>query len=105
MVEKRLYLAVGACAVVVYLGTLWNRFALDDGIIIGQNPLVHSLSGLWRAFGAPYQHGAMYRPLTVASYALDWPLHSFAWYHAVNLLWHAGASVRVAVLARRWIGA
>lgn len=100
---RRLYLAVGLCALVVYLGALWNRFALDDVIVIGQEPLVHSLSGLWRAFGHPYLRGAMYRPLTIASYTLDWPLQSFAWFHAVNLLWHAAASVLVAMLARRWI--
>jgi hypothetical protein len=89
---------------VVYLGALWNRFALDDMLIIGQDPLVQSLSGLWRAFTRPYLMGAMYRPLTVATYVADWPLQSFAWYHAVNLLWHAAASVLVAALARRWIG-
>ncbi len=102
--DARLYLAVAGCAVIVHLGVLWNRFALDDVVVIGQDPLVRSLSGLWQAFGEPYQRGAMYRPLTVASYVLDWPLHSFVWYHAVNLVWHTGASVLVAVLARRWVG-
>ena len=103
MHARRLYLAVGLCAIVVYLGALWNRFALDDLVIIAQDPLVHSLSGAWRAFGEPYLRGAMYRPLTIATYTLDWPLQSFAWFHAVNLLWHAAASVLVAVLARRWL--
>ena len=27
---RRLYAVVAACAVVVYLGGLWNRFAVDD---------------------------------------------------------------------------
>jgi hypothetical protein len=104
MTNRRLYLTVGLAAAAVYVGVLWNRFALDDAVIIGQDPLVRSLAGVWRAFGHAYLRGAMYRPLTIASYALDWPLQSFAWYHAVNLLWHMGVSVLVALLARRWTG-
>src|SRR2546426_8447154 len=48
--------------------------------------------------------GTLYRPLTVASFALDWLLDGPVWFHAVNMLWHAAASVAVAVLARRWAG-
>jgi hypothetical protein len=106
--NKRLYAVVGASAVMVHIGALWNRFALDDLYIIAWNPLVHSLSGVWRAFGAPYWPpdfgGRMYRPLPLATYALDWQIGSFAWFHAVNLLWHAGVAVVVAMLARRWAG-
>ncbi len=105
--DKRLYLAVAACAVVVHIGALWNQFAMDDVAIIVWNPLVQSVDGVWRAFGAPYWPanlgGLVYRPLPVASYALDWQLHSAAWFHAVNLLWHAGAAVAVAALTRRWV--
>jgi hypothetical protein len=46
----------------------------------------------------------MYRPLTVSTYALDWKVGWVPWFHAVNLFWHAGASVAVAALARRWAG-
>ncbi len=104
----RLYLTVGACAVVVYLGALGNRFALDDISIIFRNPVVHHLSGLWHAFGQPYwprwyEDFSAYRPLPIASYALDWAVGSFWWFHAVNLVWHAAASVAVAVLARRFL--
>jgi hypothetical protein len=69
---------------------------------------VHSLQGTWRAFAAPYWPpdlgGQMYRPLPLASFALDWTLargHPF-WFHAMNLCWHAGATVAVTALARRW---
>lgn len=103
---KRLYGAVAACAVVVYLGALWNGFAVDDVPIIVHNPLVGSASGIWRAFAAPYWPpdlgGHMYRPLVIAGFALDRLLGSTAWLHAVNLAWHAAASVAVAALARRW---
>ena len=109
MNDKRLYLAVAACAVVVHLGALWNQFALDDVTIVVVNPLIHSLAGVWGAFVAPYWPanlgGLVYRPLPIATYALDWQLHSPAWFHAVNLLWHAGVAVSVAALARRWTSA
>ena len=109
MDTKRLYLAVAACAVVAHIGALWNGFAMDDLYIIVWNPLVHSAGGLWRAFGAPYWPpdlgGKLYRPLAVASYTLDGLVDDAPWFHAVNLLWHAGVAVAVAALARRWSGA
>lgn len=104
--SRRLYLAVAACAVVVHIAALWNQFAMDDVAIVIWNPLVQSASGVWRAFANPYWPanlgGLVYRPLPVATYALDWQLHSAAWFHGVNLLWHAGAAVAVTALARRW---
>ena len=108
MNARRLYLAVGASAFVVYVGSLWNRFALDDLYIVVLNPLVRAPSGLWRAFGASYWAGnintTVYRPLAVASYALDWIVGAAPWFHLVNIAWHVAAAVLVAVLARRWAG-
>lgn len=105
---KRLYIVVGLCAVVVYLGALWNHFAFDDTAVILNNPLVQSWSGVWEAFVRPYwpvELGAkLYRPLATATFAIDWHLGGAAWFHAINLLWHAGASVAVAGLAKRWVG-
>jgi len=105
---KRLYLAVGASAFVSYAGSLWNRFALDDVYIVVLNPVVHAPSGLWRAFGASYWAGnintTVYRPLAVASYALDWIIGAAPWFHLVNVLWHVAAAVLVAALVRRWAG-
>src|SRR6266540_3739054 len=103
--DRRLYLAVAACALVPYLPALWNGFAMDDLYIIVWNPLVHSLRGAWRAFGGPYWPpdlgGQMYRPLPVATFAVDWTIaHGHpAWFHAINLLWHAGVAVIVTALA------
>src|SRR5439155_9527283 len=104
LTPKRLYLAVAASAVVVYLGALRNGFALDDVSIILSNPLVQAPSGLWRAFGTPYwwQYGVMYRPLPIATYVLDHIVQKAWWFHLVNLAWHAAASVAVAALAQRW---
>jgi hypothetical protein len=107
---SRLYAAVALVAVVVHIGALWNRFVFDDLYIVVLNPVLHAPSGVWRVFGESYWAtnltGAMYRPLTVATYAFDWMVGggAAAWFHAVNLLWHAGASVMMAMLADRWVG-
>jgi len=101
-----LYLAVALVAVVVYLGALRNGYALDDVIIIARNPMVHDLSGVWKALREPYWPVAlgatMYRPLPMASYAVDLAIGSVAWLHAVGVLWHAGVSVVLAGLTKRW---
>ena len=94
MSTRRLSLVVAACAAAVYAGALWNRFALDDNPVVHFNTLVLSGSGVWRAFLRPYWPpelgGGMYRPLTLATYALDWRVGWTAWFHAANVLWHAG---------------
>src|SRR5467141_3630478 len=83
---------------------------MDDLYIILWNPLVHSIRGVWGAFAAPYWPpdlgGHMYRPLPLATFALDWSLvHGHpAWFHAMNLLWHAGTAVAVTAMVRRWSG-
>src|SRR5437867_3062235 len=105
--NPRLYLAVIACALVPYLPALWNGFAMDDLYIIVWNPLVHSVQGVWRAFGGPYWPpdlgGQMYRPLPLATFAVDWTIaHGHpVWFHAMNLLWHAGVAVIVTKFALR----
>lgn len=102
---------MAACAVVVHVGALWNGFAMDDLYIIVWNRLVHSADGIWRAFASPYWPpdlgGKLYRPLAVATYAIDGQIGqgSAWWFHAVNLLWHAAATVVVTALARRWTSA
>lgn len=110
MSARRLYGAVAACAVVVYLGALWNQFALDDNQIVVYNTLVRELGGVWRAFASPYWppqvSGRLYRPLPLVTYAIDWQVAGGAawWFHAINVAWHAGASAAVAWLAGRWSG-
>lgn len=96
---------VAAVAIVVYLGAMRNRFAMDDIPLIARNPLVNHASGIWRAFVSPYWPpdlgGAMYRPLPVASWALDRLVDGAPWLHLVNLVWHAAVCVLVVWLARR----
>ena len=108
MTPKRIFLSVALCALVFYLGALWNRFAFDDLPIVLWNSLFTKPGAWWRAFAASYWPpelgGGMYRPLTISTYALDWKVARVPWFHAVNLLWHAGTSVAVAACARRWAG-
>ena len=107
--ERRLDLAVAVCAAVVYLGALWNGFALDDRSQVAFNPLLSDWSGMWRAFGESWWAsgfgGQYYRPLTVATLVLDARLDGAPWFHLVNVLWHVAATLTVAALARRWAGA
>jgi hypothetical protein len=104
----RLHAVVAACAMVVYVGALWNGFVLDDRAIILQNPHMARPSGIGRVFLEPYWPpelgGPLYRPLAVTTYVLDALVGGAPWFHFVNLLWHAAASVAVAALARRWAG-
>ncbi|HEX4560657.1 MAG TPA: hypothetical protein VH113_02395 [Gemmatimonadales bacterium] len=108
--RNRACLAVGLVAALVYAGVLKNGFAGDDGHIILGNALVHQWSGVWRAFGASYWPpafgGLLYRPLTLATYAVDWQLGGGGplWFHIVNVGWHVVASVLVVLLADAWGG-
>lgn len=109
MTTRRMLVVVALCAVVTYGLAISGTFTGDDGHIIAGNALVHGWSGIWTAFGASYWPpafgGALYRPVPVATYAVDWMLSggSAAWFHAVNILWHAGASVLVGALASEWV--
>jgi protein O-mannosyl-transferase len=86
--------SIAVVAVVCYANAVGNAFALDDNGIIASNALVHSLSGIWRAFANAYWpdgNGGQYRPLSVATFALDWAIangHPW-WFHLVNIVLHA----------------
>src|SRR2546422_11744419 len=85
-------------------------FQAEDGIrdVAVTGVQTCALPIAWRAFAGPYWPpdlgGQMYRPLPLATFALDWVIGrgSPTWFHAVNLVWHAGAAGIVAALARRW---
>ncbi len=101
---------VAIVAALVYANAIANDFVLDDRPIILNNPLAHQLSALWRAFTVPYwparyPGSGQYRPLAIASYALDWRASggSAHWMHFVNVLWHVGASGLVFALAGQFL--
>lgn len=98
--------------VAVYANSLLNGFAYDDVFIIQRNPRVHQLSDLGSIWLTPYwpQAGKMlglYRPLTIFGYAIQWAIvgDSPWFFHLVNMILHAGVSVLVFVVLRRFTGA
>jgi hypothetical protein len=104
--QRQWTLAVALVAGLCFANAVANGFPLDDQWVILGNPLVGSLSGIWRAFGAPYwpnQLVGQYRPLVIASFAVDWAVgHGAPWlFHLVNVAWHVVATVLVLRLARQ----
>jgi hypothetical protein len=102
--DRTMMLIIGVIAAVCFANALNNSFTLDDQGIILENTLVHSASGIWRAFAHPYwpeyEGAGQYRPLVIASYALDWALSGGGWkaawwFHLVNVAWHVAACVLV----------
>lgn len=98
-------LLVFVIAAGVYANSLGNGFALDDEWIILRNERVHGVDRLAEAVSSPYwpsaaAHIALYRPLTLATFAVEWEMWngSPVGYHATNVLLHAVASVLVLAL-------
>ncbi|MBI5366627.1 MAG: hypothetical protein HZA54_06295 [Planctomycetes bacterium] len=85
-------------------------FIWDDVPAVRENSLLADLATLPRLFRTPYptpEHGTgLYRPLLMASFALDraWLGHDSVGYHAMNLAWHALAALAVFALLRRVSG-
>jgi len=95
-------LLVCLAATLIYLSSLPNGFALDDLPLVRDNNRIESLAELPRLLVSPYwphDGGAsgLYRPVTMASFAIDRSLAGAEplWFHTVNLLLHALASLLV----------
>jgi protein O-mannosyl-transferase len=103
--RRRALLAVVLVAALVYANAVLNNFTLDDRGVILKNPLVASLSGVWRGWVHSYWPenlpGGQYRPLVIASFSIDWAIGGgrAAWFHFVNVLWHVAVCVLVFLLA------
>ena len=99
--------ATALIAAAVYANALANGFVLDDRWVVLDNALIHHVSGLWRAWVNPYwppEHPAgQYRPLAIVSFTVDWLIAGgdARWFHAMNVVWHAIASVLTWALLRR----
>ena len=105
------WIAVGAIllvAAVTYRGVTAHDFVLDDTHTVKHNPALRSLTFAPQWLTSPYSASvvrefANYRPVLVASYALDYALWGErpAGYHATNLAIHLGVVILGFVLARR----
>jgi tetratricopeptide (TPR) repeat protein len=83
-------------AVLVHWRAFGNGFALDDVRLVESNPAIESLAHLPKLFVEPYwsvagEHYGIFRPLTIASYALNRALSGSGpmGFHIVNVLLHA----------------
>ncbi len=90
----------------LYLPALRCDFVFDDRGVILMNPLMNDLEELPRLLVTPYWNAPghtreLYRPLTSASFALDAAISGMrpAWFHLVNAVLHALATLLVTLLA------
>lgn len=103
---------IGLIAALCYANAVLNKFTLDDQGVILENQLLQALSGVWRAFAHPYwpefEGAGQYRPLVIASYAVDWAVSGGGWggawwFHLVNIGWHVAACLLVWRLLRELV--
>jgi protein O-mannosyl-transferase len=100
-----LALAAALLAALVYANALGNGFALDDETIVARHPVLNGGGGVGEVLLAPWwpQPPAMYRPVTLLSFALDRALWGTqpAMFHLTNVLLHAAATGLLVLLLFR----
>jgi hypothetical protein len=103
--DRLLFLVTAILALGASVASLGNGFALDDLPIIRDNPRVHTLAAPWTFLGQTYwpsdQGPALYRPLTLLGFAVQWVLGggSPAVFHLTSVLLYVVASLAAAWLA------
>jgi protein O-mannosyl-transferase len=96
---------VGIC----YANSLPNGFILDDYQIVAVNPAIRTIDPI-QLLKTPYWGAAsdsgIYRPLTIFSFSLEYPLwhHWAGGYRLTNLLLHALSGVLIFLLSRSILG-
>jgi tetratricopeptide (TPR) repeat protein len=100
-------LLAGACAL-VYANALTGGFTYDDKAIVRDNPRIRVPERVGEIvatqyFGGARGTGTAYRPVLLLSYAVQWWIHGGdpVPFHAVNLLFHAAATLLLARLLLR----
>ncbi len=103
--------AVVILGLAAYLPSLGNPFHYDDFHSLVDNPHIRTWASLPAFFTSPEvfssdPRAAMYRPLVLVSYAVNYSLSGDApWsYHALNLAVHLAVAWAVYRLGRRWTG-
>lgn len=99
----------GLAAALVALPSVRNGFVEDDRWVVEQRPLLQHPPSLAAVLAEPYWpktfRGALWRPATLASYALDYRFSaSPRWFHAINVVWAAAAAALLALLAAELAG-
>src|SRR5512140_1978683 len=104
-------LILTAAVLLVYSISLFNKFVLDDEVIIVNNPQTLSLRNVPEVLLAPDLIKPYYRPLNRATYLFDYRVAGMnpAWYHGVNIIIHLGSVLLLFLAGRRllndWRGA
>lgn len=103
--ERREWLSLGTLALLALLAyalSVGHDFTYDDVLIIRDNERLHSLANWRLILTSPWWEDALYRPLTMLTFALDWSLAKGdpGWFHAVNVILHGAVTALVFVLAR-----
>jgi tetratricopeptide (TPR) repeat protein len=103
--------AVVIMGLAAYLPSLGHPFHYDDFHSLVENPHIRAWANLPVFFTSPEAfssdpRAAMYRPLVLVSYAVNYSLSGGApWsYHALNLAVHLAVAWAVYRLGRRWTG-
>jgi protein O-mannosyl-transferase len=90
-----------AVSVLVYGNALPNGFTLDDNMYVSTSPIVtdFSIRGLFHATA----YGNVFRPVTFATYALNWALAAARpfGFHLVNVLLHACVTLLLYLVLRK----
>lgn len=100
-----IFCVLTATTFLVFGNGINGDFILDDRSVIVDHPLVEDLSGVFKVFLHPYHYdrpqSGLYRPLTSASYTLNWHLFSGQPYgfHLVNIVLHAVISFLIFLVA------
>jgi hypothetical protein len=93
-------------ALVASLASLWNGFALDDVILLVDDPLLHSLADPARLLGSAYWRlppaDTLWRPFGMVAFALQWAAADGApiTFHLVSVLAYLGVCRLALAVAR-----
>ncbi len=105
MTSARTYALALAVACAASVSSVANGFVFDDTRVVRDDPRVHSLRTLPALLAGPYWSGdygnSAYRPVTSASFAVDWALGGGrpAVFHATNVVLHLAVVALVLALA------
>ena len=112
-------LLLGLLSFVLYFNTIFNEYALDDGLVIHENPftkqgfagideiLSHdSYYGYYQQFGSEGElTGGRYRPLSIITFAIEWEIfgENPQISHLVNVLLYVLTVLLLLVLMNKYL--
>ncbi len=106
MTARQAALVAGLLAVAIAAPSIRNGFVSDDRWVIAERPLLQHPRSVGAVLEEPYWPvsfgGSLWRPLVLASYALDYQVSASPhWFHLVNVFWAGLAAALLTLLACR----